>query len=171
MTLAYTTKPNPIAGTVETHGTITFDSSYPSGGEAIAASDVGLPFIDRMEIISRTAGFRVTYDKTNKKLLVSYSSPVAKIGTGAAAGNVTVTGIRTTDTLQSVILLCDSATVALDLTSEFAVCAADTIGNAAGTTTAGGKVLVLTRNNEVGSAVSLATLVADYKATYFENGV
>lgn len=60
---------------------------------------------------------------------------------GAAAGNVTVTGIATNDRLISVIKH-DGTGVVSDLTSEFAISAANTINNAAGTSSAGGHLVV-----------------------------
>lgn len=48
---------------------VTFDSSYPTGGEAIAASDFGLSSIDT--VLPYPHASRIcTYDDTNKKLLL-----------------------------------------------------------------------------------------------------
>ena len=57
---------------------------------------------------------------------------------GAAAGNVTVTGIGANDQLLAVIPTDGSG----DLTSEFTVTAADTINNTGGTSTATKQVFV-----------------------------
>lgn len=68
---------------------------------------------------------------------------------GAAAGNVTVTGIATLDELISVIHCTAGATedgTFADLTSEFTISAADTINNAAGTSTSGNKLIVIYRD-------------------------
>lgn len=66
---------------------------------------------------------------------------------GAAAGNVTVTGITTADRLVSVIRLNRDATAAnidiSDLTSEFSITAANTIANTGGTNTTGDSLLVI----------------------------
>lgn len=59
---------------------------------------------------------------------------------GGSAGNHTVTGIATTDTLVSVIH--NTAGTLADLTSEFTISAADTINNSAGTDTTGDQLLV-----------------------------
>jgi len=64
---------------------------------------------------------------------------------GAAAGNVTVTGIGTNDELISVTHLVGSGTDVTDvddLTSEFSITAADTINNAGGTDTSGNELRV-----------------------------
>lgn len=57
---------------------------------------------------------------------------------GAAAGDVTVTGIKPDDELVAVINLADAA----DLTDEFTITADDTINNAGGTSTATDNLLV-----------------------------
>lgn len=64
---------------------------------------------------------------------------------GAAAGNVTVTGIATADALISVLHLPDAGAIdaMADLTAEFTISAANTINNAAGTSSADGKLLVI----------------------------
>lgn len=63
---------------------------------------------------------------------------------GAAVGNVTITGIKTTDKLVSVLHVDfnDTAEVGADRTSEFAITAADTINNAGGTSSSGGFLVV-----------------------------
>jgi hypothetical protein len=65
---------------------------------------------------------------------------------GAAAGNVTATGVNATDELllvQSVAFDADGdITAVADLTSEFSITAANTINNGGGTSTADEMVLV-----------------------------
>lgn len=64
---------------------------------------------------------------------------------GAAAGNVTATGVKTTDKLIAVHSIAFTAGVpsaVADLTSEFTITAANTINNAGGTSTADMIVLV-----------------------------
>lgn len=69
---------------------------------------------------------------------------------GAAAGNVTVTGISAADELLAVIVLDRDATAAnitlAQLTSEFTITAADTINNTGGTSTSGNALLVIWAN-------------------------
>ncbi len=60
---------------------------------------------------------------------------------GGAAGNHTVTGIATTDTI--VFVLHNTAGALVDLTSEFTIDSADTIDNVGGTVTTGDDLLVL----------------------------
>lgn len=62
-----------------------------------------------------------------------------RVVAGAAAGNITVTGIAVGDHLQSVINL---AAAGADLADEFTVTAANTINNAGGTNTTGMTLLV-----------------------------
>lgn len=62
---------------------------------------------------------------------------------GAVAGNVTVTGIATTDHLIAVLHLDITGNNETDLTSEFTISAANTINNAAGTATDSDTLLVI----------------------------
>lgn len=63
---------------------------------------------------------------------------------GAAAGDVTVTGIKTRDKLISVLHVdfTDASETGQDLTSEFSITADDTINNGGGTATTGGFLIV-----------------------------
>ena len=65
---------------------------------------------------------------------------------GGAAGNHTVTGIKTDDELFLVLYLAGAGTDVTDvsdLTGEFSISADNTINNTGGTATTGGKLLVL----------------------------
>ena len=72
---------------------------------------------------------------------------------GAAAGDVTVTGIKHDDKLCGVIVLDRNATAAnitlAALTSEFSVTADDTINNSAGTGSVGDALLVIWQTSTV----------------------
>ena len=60
-------------GTRITSGTLTFDDSYPTGGEAITAANVGMNrAIDRI-ILESEDGYVFKYDKSNKKVLAYYA--------------------------------------------------------------------------------------------------
>ena len=64
---------------------------------------------------------------------------------GGSAGNITVTGIATTDVLEAVLyypISTGTVTSVSDLTSEFSITAANTINNTGGTATTGGKLEV-----------------------------
>lgn len=63
---------------------------------------------------------------------------------GGAAGAHTVTGIKTRDTLVSVLHVdfTDASETGADITSEFTVSAADTIDNTGGTSTTGGFLVI-----------------------------
>lgn len=65
---------------------------------------------------------------------------------GGSAGNFTVTGIATADALIGVLFFAGAGTDVTnvsDLTAEFSITAANTINNAGGTATTGGKLVVL----------------------------
>lgn len=77
---------------------------------------------------------------------LSGASPAIRLAliTGGAAGNLTVTGIATTDTLLLVLKFIGAGTAVTDLanlTSEFTISATNTINNTGGTASTG-KVLV-----------------------------
>lgn len=72
--------------------------------------------------------------------MLSRPKPIVmqKIVTGAAAGNVTVSGIKKDDQIVSVLNLSDLT----DVTDEFKILANGAINNTGGTTTATKKVMV-----------------------------
>jgi hypothetical protein len=85
--------------------------------------------------------------------------------TGAAAGDVTVTGIATTDTLVSVLVFTTAASIAslADLTAEFTITATDTINNAAGTSTANNRLIVtVDRPNVVADALAVTEFIIPF---------
>lgn len=63
---------------------------------------------------------------------------------GGAAGNHTVTGIKTRDTLVSVLRVdfTDASEAGANDTAEYTISAADTINNTGGTSSAGGFLIV-----------------------------
>lgn len=132
---------------------ITFDSSYPAGGEALSASDFGMDVIDAVLPLGPTTAGRIVRPTDNNSALKVFNPnsgvnlKTYKIA-GGSAGNLTVTGIATADRLLSVLRLNRDATAAnvdiADLTAEFAICAADTVGNAAGTDTTGDSLYFIT---------------------------
>lgn len=81
------------------------------------------------------------------------------VADGAAAGNVTVTGIATTDTLLFVGVFTTKASIATfaDLTAEFTITATNTINNTAGTSTANNQLIVIVdRPNSVSDATAVS---------------
>lgn len=64
--------PSPVVGGTRRLGDVikdvTFDSSYPTGGEPLVAADLGLTSILRL-IASPAAGYVFSYDHTNGKLI------------------------------------------------------------------------------------------------------
>lgn len=54
------------------HGALAFDSSYPTNGELLLLSQVGLATIDHMDIPSHK-GFTFEWDSTNKKVKVFFA--------------------------------------------------------------------------------------------------
>lgn len=77
---------------------------------------------------------------------------------GATAGDVTVTGVATTDTLVWVGVLTTAASIATyaDLTSEFSITGTDTINNTGGTSTANNQLIVaVDRPNSTVDAITV----------------
>lgn len=69
---------------------ITFDSSYPTGGEPLVASDVGLKNIDFAIVTIQAVGGTVNvtsvyYDTTNKKLIAYDETPAEVADTSTLA--------------------------------------------------------------------------------------
>lgn len=80
MALAISDLKRDVAGNKRLHhGKITFDSSYPSGGEALTPANIGLHTIERI-VFSEALGFKAEYDYANQKVVVKCPSVV----TGAA---------------------------------------------------------------------------------------
>jgi hypothetical protein len=93
------------------------------------------------------AGALVQSDATGRAITAAATGTKSAVIAGGAAGDLTVTGIATTDRLVGVVRLNRDASAAnVDisaLTAEFTITAANTINNAAGTNTTGDSLLVL----------------------------
>lgn len=87
--------PYRIIGTQkETVTDVTFDSAYPTGGEALAASDVGLNKIDSAVCEVKTVGGTVNvanahYDETAGTIVV-YDETPAEVGNGNSLASLVV---------------------------------------------------------------------------------
>jgi hypothetical protein len=51
---------------------ITFDSSYPTGGEALTVGDLGFTVVLGLQAIQNSGGYVYQYDAAAKKILVYY---------------------------------------------------------------------------------------------------
>lgn len=109
--------------------------------------------IDR--VIAKGQAFPITFTQHDvadsqsavamNRLEVPGRQPKVFVADGAAAGDVTVTGIATTDTLLFVGVFTTKASIATfaNLTAEFTITATNTINNAAGTSTANNQLIVI----------------------------
>ena len=71
MSLSVTVKEQFTEGKARVvRGTLAFDTSYPTGGEPLAASAIGLSGIEQIDIAYADAGYVFDYDKSNEKLKV-----------------------------------------------------------------------------------------------------
>ena len=90
---------------------------------------------------SATAG-ATTYPSTGRAGVITHVNATIA---GAAAGDHTVTGIKTTDELVAVVHVDDTTHAGTDKTSEYTISAADTINNTGGTASTGAHVVVAYR--------------------------
>lgn len=109
-------------------------------------ADVHVPFGSSEGVIQagKVVTAHIAADAVTKAKIGEQLVKVALIA-GGSAGNHTVTGIATADTLISVIH--NTAGALVDLTSEFTISAANTINNAAGTDTSSDQLLVIYQDN------------------------
>lgn len=164
------------------YGQIKLSSSYATGGEAVTAAGLGIQHIDKMfltpqGVASAGSQYQAEWDAAAGKVVARTTGlPVLRRGSvaGAAAGNVTCTGIAVGDVLFQVLGVCGGAigttTAVADLTSQFAVCGANTIGNAAGTATVNGELLIAyyrASDAEVVSTTDLSAVAFDFVAYQF----
>ena len=56
----------------QSHGTITMDSSYATGGETLAAADVGLGTRASLQLNQGEDGYVIHWDKDNGKVMAFY---------------------------------------------------------------------------------------------------
>lgn len=155
-----------LTGTVAEHRFVTLAGVYPAaggqaygvtrdGGDSGDVTDVkvlGKLLVESGGAVSK--GARVVSDSTGRAVAMTAAQAVAGTVTvaiaGGSAGNLTVTGIATTDSLISVVRLDRDATAAnvnlSVITSEFTITATNTINNAGGTDTTGDTLLITYRD-------------------------
>lgn len=94
-----------------------------------------------------TRGQALTSDSTGRAVAAIPAALAQTLIAGGAAGNHTVTGIATTDTLVSVLRLdaTDASEAYADDTAEYTISAANTINNTGGTASSGCGLLVTYR--------------------------
>ena len=79
-----------------TSGTITFDSSYATGGESLTAANVGLGTISFIEFNQGSSGYTFAYDYSTNKVKVYHSAGFTPAGTNSAPTITTTTNATTT---------------------------------------------------------------------------
>lgn len=100
--------------------------------------------LDGTELVRGVAG-GLNVKITTQKIANRAGIPKHFLATGVAAGDIVATGIKVGDRLDEVIYFVGAGvavTNVSDLTAEFTITATNTINNAAGTATTGGKLLV-----------------------------
>jgi hypothetical protein len=64
-----------VIGNKKLHaGTITFDATYPAGGEAVTAADLGLRHLDLLTVTARNTELTPLYLKTTGKIKLTVGS-------------------------------------------------------------------------------------------------
>jgi hypothetical protein len=103
--------------------TVTFDSSYAAGGEAITANACGLSTITSLIPLNTTDGYRPVWDQTNLKILMFRDGirSISQTATAAAGANGMTDGGGTSGTIDFVTALPIGA---IPLASQFACSAA-----------------------------------------------
>lgn len=81
--------------------TVTLDSSYVTGGEAITANQAGLSRIDDVNIMSTSGGYVAAWDQTNLKFIAYYADYDA-VGDGA------LIQVPNTTDLSAVVIRCEA---------------------------------------------------------------
>lgn len=115
-----------------------------ASGESIEVIKAGVADVTYGGTVTR--GDRLTSDADGKAISAEalFGTKTAVVN-GGSAGNITVTGIATTDVLEAVLyypISTGTVTSVSDLTSEFTISAANTINNTGGTATTSGKLEV-----------------------------
>lgn len=93
MALSITSLKRDVSGNKRLHaGKLTFDNSYPTGGESLTPANIGLHVIENITIIS-ASGLTFEYDYTNQKVkafsALSAHNHTLHFQTAAAANSVT----------------------------------------------------------------------------------
>tara|TARA_R110000765_G_C18438015_1_gene546563 strand:- start:8 stop:436 length:429 start_codon:yes stop_codon:yes gene_type:complete len=94
-------------------GTLAFDASYPTGGEALTPSDLGLAKIDFISI-SPQDGLVFEYDYTNEKVIV-YSQGIRTGATTAADSTSGVFAEDVEDAETAVVVMGGAVNTTYDL--------------------------------------------------------
>ncbi len=87
-------------GTKRQHsGTITFDSSYPTGGEAVTAANFGLSVMDHLQFNQGEDGYVFHWDKANAKIIAyeagADGAPLDEVADTTDLSSVVVEAIAT----------------------------------------------------------------------------
>lgn len=119
--------------------------SGAASGENVPVDVLGTTIVEAGGTIA--AGQYIQSDSQGRAVAAAASAIKTAVIAGGSAGDLTVTGIATTDRLVAVIRLDRDATAANvnlgNLTSEFSITATNTINNAGGTATTGDALLVI----------------------------
>lgn len=145
---------------------ITFDASYPTGGEALTPAQLQLDAVDAV-FAENADGFVVEYDRSAEKVKVFRGANVSAKGDiagqdEASDNTYTVTGIATSDELVAVWELATAASVATvtDRTADFSISAANEISGDGATNRTNNELYVIWQSKAGGEVASTTDLSA-----------
>lgn len=100
MALTYTTtKTNYVGDQKIVYGTVTFDSSYPTGGESFDETQIGLHRLDFLTLNQGEDGFVFHWDKANEKVMAFGQEP-----TNATAGVIGLSQVAAATDLSNAVI-------------------------------------------------------------------
>lgn len=98
MALSYTTtRTNYVGDQKIIYGTVTFDASYPTGGEAFDETQIGLHRLDHLNLNQGEDGFVFHWDKAAETIVAFGQEP-----TNAGAGVLGLSQVAATTDLSAV---------------------------------------------------------------------
>lgn len=145
----------------------TFDSSYPTGGEALTPAALGLSRVEYALIVESPDGYDFLYDRANEKLLAYQPGgdldwALADGQDGGSDATYDVTGVSVGDHLVAAIHYTTKSSIAsqVDVTSAFSITATDVITDGGPTDYSNDQMLFLWRKakREVPSTTNLSAV-------------
>lgn len=144
-----------------------FDSSYPTGGEALTPEALGLSVVEYALVVESPDGYEFLYDRANEKLVAYVPGGDHKVkyvdGQNEGSDNTyDVTGVAVGDVLVEVVEYATKASIATqtDRTSLFSITAADVVSGDGATNRTSNQLRIAWRaaKREVASTANLSAV-------------
>ena len=140
------------------NGTITFDSSYPTGGESLTPANIGLGVIDSITFNHGEDGYVFKYDFTNQKVMAYSATPGGTI----SKPTFTVEASGSIGSNMEIGLSADAASATVEGGSGISAARTLTTTSPVGVPTFSGTQAALT---EVAAATNLSSVIVEFMAT------